>query len=244
MSGQDWWGELGLVIAVTPAEALYGAQWRGRREDVLRGYVPTVFDGRLSLRDVCGRAEAEYASLRESCVAVPRVTGEGWWSGLGLEIDSSPLEKMYAPGRAAVRVAVLRAHAPIEFDGGLSFSDVKTRVAADLEGLLVGRPVVRPVDLSRVPGAEDLITAGRWAGFTRRAALEWCWALVEYEPDLLAGVGSRWMGQVVEQLQAGVPVAVPAFVERVRELEAEGLTPQSYRAGRRAAGARSFLLDA
>ena len=40
-------------------------------------------------------------------------TTTDWWTTLGLTIDSSPLEQMHAPHRAAARAEALREIAPL-----------------------------------------------------------------------------------------------------------------------------------
>lgn len=88
--------------------------------------------------------------------------------------------------------------------------------------------------------AEEVISGGDLAGFTRARAGAWCWNLLDYEPVGLISPGSMLREHSLRELCEGRIPTVFGYPDRARALEANGLTPRDYRRAKEALGATPF----
>lgn len=90
------------------------------------------------------------------------------------------------------------------------------------------------------PDADNVVATGEWAGFSRARALGWCWNLYQYEPHGFTGPGAQLRHENLRRLENGDVPDGFGYAARARVLEAEGLTPRSYREFKEKLGARTY----
>lgn len=93
------------------------------------------------------------------------------------------------------------------------------------------------------PDADEPVTEGDWAGFTRARAIAWCWNLYQYEPHGFVSPGSMLRAQRVRELEAGGIPDGFGYADRARRYEAAGVTPEQYRRVREALGSPTFSAE-
>src|SRR5690606_27714827 len=98
----------------------------------------------------------------------------------------------------------------------------------------------RITEALNAPDADEPITQGKWAGFTRGRAIAWCWNLFQYEPKGFAMPNSIVREKAMRELQRGGIPEVFGYADRARHLERHDLTPESYRKHQEALGKPTF----
>lgn len=88
--------------------------------------------------------------------------------------------------------------------------------------------------------ADEAITVGRWAGFSRGVARAWCWNLFQYEPRGFVHPGTQVRHEAMQELLNGGIPEVFGYPERARKHADRGLNPRSYRVLREALGSGTF----
>lgn len=186
------------------------------------------------------------------------MTQTTWWSELGLSEPLAAGASANDRARHQARRRVLSSVRPVEFvpsgeqetSRRLSFDDVK-RMIAQVEGehdasVSAEAEERRRLGWERIeaayaaPDAEDLLTEGGWAGFTRARAIAWCWNLFQYEPRGFVMPNSYVRERAMKELTSGGIPEVFGYPERARELEQRGLTPHEYRRHQEALGKPTF----
>ncbi|KAB1640575.1 hypothetical protein [Gulosibacter chungangensis] len=180
-----------------------------------------------------------------------------WWQKLGLSPDGIGI----VPGRFIdhrALVDLLRSYEPTAFKrkvGGaeqITIDELRERILEEDDrqkreieaAKAVQAREHRQLGWDRIeaayaaPDAEEIITVGRWEGFTRAAATAWCWNLYQYEPRGFAHPASEVRARAITQFKNGGLPEVLGYPKRARELEALGLTPRTYREHKEALGSK------
>lgn len=180
-----------------------------------------------------------------------------WWEAIGLAAPSARHATGNERSRVGAALEVLASIEPTGFtvtDGGgaheLSLEEVKQRVHAaqakhdgDVRAQAEDRRLLgwQKIEAAYAAGdADDVITEGKWEGFTRARAISWCWNLFQYEPRGFTSPNNIVRAKAVKELEHGGIPEVFGYPERARELESRGLTPESYRTHQEALGKRAF----
>lgn len=173
-----------------------------------------------------------------------------WWHQLGLsggfDLESRSARKLLKFYRPTVFVSRSDDGATdqIGFDQLVALIEEAERtVRAQHEAAIVDRRAAAQAEFEAaftLPGAEEPIVDGRWAGFTRGDATAWCHNLFQYEPHGFVHPGSEVRVRALAALRDGQLPEVFGYPERARELRDSGLTPRRYREYREALGARTF----
>lgn len=90
------------------------------------------------------------------------------------------------------------------------------------------------------PGAETVLTEGRWAGFTTANATAWCWNLVQYEPRGFISPNSQVRMMFERDLAQGLVPEWFNYADLARSYEQDGISARAYRLAKERAGARTF----
>lgn len=190
-----------------------------------------------------------------------RTNDSQWWEKLGLSPDGIGV----VPGRFidnGALTGVLRDYEPTAFrhkvDGGVqvTIDELRERILEEDErqkqeaeaATTAQAREQRQRGWDRIEAAyaavdaDEIITEGRWEGFTRAAATAWCWNLFQYEPRGFAHPASEVRARASAQLKNGGLPEVLGYPERARTLEAQGLTAHTYRQHKEALGATPFPL--
>ncbi|MBP1325818.1 hypothetical protein JOF28_001050 [Leucobacter exalbidus] len=88
--------------------------------------------------------------------------------------------------------------------------------------------------------AEQLVTEGRWRGFSYAEATAWCWNLFQFEPHGFMYPRSQVRSEALQRLERGELPEVFNYPERARELADAGLDPRSYRTHHAALGKPTY----
>lgn len=185
-------------------------------------------------------------------------TVTGWWTSLGLR---DRVGEQHSPSERQLRddiLAVLREYRPVQFERAADHTivdfDVVAKAAAEAERAHEQRTRLaeqqrvaegwkRIAEAYSAPDANEMITEGKWVGFTRARAIAWCWNLFQYEPKGFVLPNSIVRERALRELKSGTIPTVFGYAERARVLEALGLTPETYRRQKEADGAPSFSPD-
>ena len=195
--------------------------------------------------------------MNDSTKWLLKTDGE-WWEQLGLRIAGDGMGRSGDDARETrAHADVLAAFAPPHFEGTIddqvvrvstselaaSLGRARDEVGEAIEAESVARSHLgwsRIAAAFEADDAEEVIADGVWAGFTRAHATAWLWNLTQYEPYQFAGVFAQLRRERERALAAGEIPATPRYAERARQLEAHGMTPQSYRAAQQALGKGTF----
>ncbi|QUY62251.1 hypothetical protein [Gulosibacter molinativorax] len=172
----------------------------------------------------------------------------GWWRQLELRHTGMITAGQLDPRAHQAALDVLRSHPPIAFSGDEAGQTLNAEDLAGLMGqareqtereLLKERDAAakeqrrlgwqRVEDALTADDANETISEGRWAGFSRGEARAWCWSLFEYEPHGFVHPGSQLRHESLQQLQSGAFPEVFGYPERACALADRGLTPREYR---------------
>lgn len=182
-----------------------------------------------------------------------------WWEQLGLRHTGVLLASKHERSIGTDVMEVLQQHPPVAFASGtegqtLTLEEVVTLVRqaaarAEHEGERqreLAAEERRRFGWEQVeraltgPDSDEVVTEGRWTGFTRGEATAWCWNLFQYEARGFIQPGAQMRVEAVQKLQAGVLPEVFGYPERARALADRGLTPREYRHHKEALGANTF----
>ena len=179
----------------------------------------------------------------------------GWWTSLGLH---DRVGERHSPNERQLRddiLAILREYRPVQFERAADDTIVGFDVVAQAiavaereheqrarlaEQQRVAEGWERIAAAYSAPDAQETITEGKWIGFTRARAIAWCWNLFQYEPKGFILPNSIVRERALRELKSGGIPAVFDYPERARQLEAQGMTPETYRRQKEADGAPSF----
>ena len=187
---------------------------------------------------------------------------ENWWSGIGLNVADIRPGSWHAKTIRDEVAKVLGEVEPVGFRSKessalLSAADLAARldavaneVEARIEQSEHDKSELRRMEVSErveaelsAQDADEPITEGRWAGFTRGEARAWCWNLFQYEPQGFVLPKSFIRARALAELEAGELPEVFDYPERAREHADRGLTPRTYRDHKQALGATTFSPD-
>lgn len=182
-----------------------------------------------------------------------------WWQQLGLTPSSLGVTGDLH-GAAEGGLAVLREYEPVAFaskNGSgdhLTIHQLRERIA-DAESAFrreAEEAKASAAERRRQLGwekveaayassdADEPVTEGRWAGFSRADATAWCWNLFQYEPHGFVHPGTEVRYRAMTQLESGGLPEVFGYPERALALQALGLTPKIYRQHKEVLGAVTF----
>lgn len=88
--------------------------------------------------------------------------------------------------------------------------------------------------------AEVLVDSGEWIGFSRGQAIAWCWNLYQFEPHGFLRPAAQLRAEGIAQLEAGLIPDGFGYARRAKQLEAAGMTPETYRQAMDALGKPTF----
>jgi hypothetical protein len=190
-----------------------------------------------------------------------RTPAPEWWLRLGLSASDPAGNSANDPLVQEAKDRILRTHRPVLFavetDNGPTAQKTLDQVVADLDAAKRGaefavqdaahRREQRGRDAMMAalaaPDADDLVTTGEWAGFTRGRAIAWCWNLYQFEPHGFVPPNSIVRQRNVRALESGDIPNGFGYADRARELEAGGTTPAVYRTLKVTQGAPTFSED-
>lgn len=173
-----------------------------------------------------------------------------WWHQLGLsggfDLESRSAREVLKSYRPTVFASTGTdgATEQIGFDQLMALiGEAERGERAQHKAAKVDRRAVAQADFEgafTLPGADEPIVDGGWAGFTRSEAIAWCHNLFQYEPHGFVHPGSEVRARALTALREGQLPEAFGYPERARQLRDSGLTPRSYRVHRESLGARTF----
>lgn len=178
-----------------------------------------------------------------------------WWEQLGLRRAGTRSATANERHVERAALAVLAQHPPTAFESGTDGAPLTLEAVAASAQQAAQRALqaqdaaaaerarlgwARVEEALTGPGATEIVSSGRWAGFARGDATAWLWSLFDFEPHGFVMPGAQLRVEALRQLEAGGLPEVFGYPERARELAGTGMTPREYRRHREALGAKTF----